>query len=120
AAVRTGLRLAHRLPGGVGPAWAARLFTSPRRHPRPAREAAVLATARAVTLDVVTRATGRDRAQRLAAWRWGTGPTILLVHGWEGRGAQLGALVEPLVDAGFSVLTFDGPAHGDSSGKRLI
>ena len=35
SAVRTGLRLAHRIPGGVGRSWAARLFTSPRRHPRP-------------------------------------------------------------------------------------
>jgi hypothetical protein len=119
-AVQTGLRLAHTLPGGVGTAWAARLFTSPRRHARPARETALLASAQPLSLDVVTRASGRERAARIAAWRWGTGPTVLLVHGWEGRGAQLGAIVPPLVDAGFSVMTFDAPAHGDSPGKRLV
>jgi pimeloyl-ACP methyl ester carboxylesterase len=55
----------------------------------------------------------------LAAWEWGTtGPRVLLVHGWEGRGAQLGALVEPLTSVGFRVVAFDAPAHGDSPGER--
>jgi pimeloyl-ACP methyl ester carboxylesterase len=39
---------------------------------------------------------------------------VLLVHGWGGRGAQLGALVGPLVARGFSVVTFDAPGHGAS------
>jgi predicted alpha/beta hydrolase family esterase len=56
---------------------------------------------------------------RVVAWRWGVGPAVLLVHGWEGRGSQLGAFVEPLVAAGLSVVTFDAPAHGDSPGSRL-
>ncbi len=54
--------------------------------------------------------------QQLAAWSWGDGPTILLHHGWNGRGAQLGAFVQPLLAAGFSVVTYDAPAHGDSPG----
>jgi len=45
-------------------------------------------------------------------------PTILLVHGWSGRGTQLGSFVEPLLDAGYRVLSFDAPAHGQSSGKQ--
>lgn len=40
--------------------------------------------------------------------------TVYLVHGWGGRGAQFGAMVEPLVAAGFQVVMFDGPNHGDS------
>ena len=48
---------------------------------------------------------------------WGAGPTVLLVHGWEGRGAQLGALGDPLVAAGHRVIALDGPAHGDSTGS---
>lgn len=40
--------------------------------------------------------------------------TVYLVHGWGGRGSQLGAMVEPLVASGRRVVTFDGPSHGDS------
>jgi pimeloyl-ACP methyl ester carboxylesterase len=39
---------------------------------------------------------------------------VYLVHGWGGRGAQFGAMVEPLVEAGHRVVMFDNPAHGDS------
>ena len=46
------------------------------------------------------------------------GPTVLLVHGWEGRGLQLGAWAEPLVARGFQVVAFDGPGHGRSTGTR--
>jgi alpha-beta hydrolase superfamily lysophospholipase len=52
-------------------------------------------------------------------WRWGLGPTVLLVHGWEGRGSQLGSFVEPLVRAGLSVVAFDAPGHGNSRDQRL-
>lgn len=56
----------------------------------------------------------------LAAWAWGpeAGPLVGLVHGWEGHGAQLGAFVAPLVAAGFRVVTFDAPGHGDSPGDE--
>lgn len=40
--------------------------------------------------------------------------TVYLVHGWGGRGAQFAALVEPLVAAGYRVVMFDAPSHGDS------
>jgi len=46
------------------------------------------------------------------------GPQVLLVHGWSGRGSQLGAFIEPLLDAGFEVNWFDLPAHGQSTGEQ--
>lgn len=56
----------------------------------------------------------------LAAWQWGARerPLVGLLHGWEGHGAQLGAFAAPLVDAGFRVLTFDAPGHGESPGDE--
>lgn len=62
---------------------------------------------------------------RIATYMWGRSkpvakPTVLLVHGWSGRGTQLGSFVEPLLDAGYRVLSFDAPAHGQSSGKQTI
>ncbi len=52
-------------------------------------------------------------------WHWGEeGPTILFIHGWSGRGTQIASFVNPLVDQGFQVLSFDAPAHGESGGKH--
>lgn len=55
--------------------------------------------------------------RRLAVWRWGRGPTALLVHGWGSRGVRLGSFVDPLSAAGFSVVAFDAPGHGASAGR---
>lgn len=54
---------------------------------------------------------------RLAVYGWGTGPTVLLVHGWGARGTHLGRMVQPLVQAGHRVVAFDAPGHGRSSGR---
>jgi pimeloyl-ACP methyl ester carboxylesterase len=49
--------------------------------------------------------------------RIGRGPPVLLVHGWGGSGTQMAAFAPPLLEAGCSVVVFDGPAHGASSGS---
>ena len=55
----------------------------------------------------------------IAARRWGeVGPLVMLVHGWNGRGSQLGAFVAPLVATGHQVVAFDAPGHGRSDGSR--
>jgi pimeloyl-ACP methyl ester carboxylesterase len=88
-----------------------RVFLSPRRREAPERERA--------WIDSGERVSFESRGRRLEAWRWGRfGPAVVLVHGWEGRGAQLGAFVEPLLAKGFRVLAFDGPGHGASPGNR--
>ncbi len=117
---RAALHTAFAVSDELGTSLAEHLFVTPRRHARPERERGYLATARELALDVILRAPHRRGARRrLAAWRWGFGPTVLLVHGWEGRGTQLGALVEPLVAAGLSVVAFDAPGHGDSPDRQL-
>ena len=96
----------------ISTAWAARcaeaLFFTP---PRPRKSRAAL-PAGAQRLDVQTR------YGRVAAWSWGSGPVVYLVHGWGGRAEQLGAFVAPLVGRGFRVIAMDGPGHGESSGRR--
>jgi pimeloyl-ACP methyl ester carboxylesterase len=54
----------------------------------------------------------------LAVWDWGDGPTVLLVHGWNGNAAQLSGFVAPLLRAGCYVAAPDLPAHGVSGGAR--
>ena len=117
---RAALQTAYVVSEDLGTSLAERLFTTPRRHTRPDRERAVLASARPLSIDVTLRAPRWHGSMlRLAAWQWGHGPTVLLVHGWEGRGSQLGSFVEPLVAAGMSVVAFDAPGHGDSPDHRL-
>ncbi len=53
----------------------------------------------------------------LSVLRWGQGPLVVLMHGWNGRGTQLGAFVEPLVSAGYRVVALDAPGHGGSAGN---
>ena len=107
------LRMLFRLSGAVAPRWAARfgtyLWFRPQRHRPPAREQAVLARAQHAAL--------RHAGKRIAVYRWGEGPTVMLVHGWSGRAAQLGELVGPLTAAGYRVVAFDAPAHGRSDGR---
>ncbi len=122
-AVRGGMSVLSRVSPEGAAAVAERMFLTPRRHARPAAELAALAKARRLQLP--------SQHGQLAAWEWrpvpsapasgapGTGgPRVLLVHGWEGRGTQLGGLVQPLTALGFSVVAFDAPGHGDSPGKR--
>lgn len=57
--------------------------------------------------------------EELAATVWeGEGPTVLLVHGWQGRRSQLAKIAVDLSAKGYRVVTFDGPAHGSSAKKR--
>lgn len=86
------------------------LFLSPPAQKRTRREASVLARGRSFRV--------RYRGGRLAAWTWGEGPCVLLVHGWGGHAGRLFRFVDPLVSAGRSVVAFDAPAHGESSGRR--
>lgn len=50
----------------------------------------------------------------VAVETWGAGPPVYLVHGWGGWRGQLGRFVSPLAEAGFQVVAFDVPGHGDS------
>ena len=45
---------------------------------------------------------------------------ILVVHGWSGRGTQLFKIADELLKAGYSIVSFDAPAHGKSPGKKTI
>ena len=53
----------------------------------------------------------------LAVTTWGDGPSILLMHGWGGARAQMTGFVDPLLAAGYRVVAYDQPAHGESDGK---
>jgi len=84
-----------------------RAFMTPRNLPPRQWELPLLANAERITLRF-----------GLSALRWGKGPTVLLMHGWEGRPTQFAALIETLVKAGHTVVSLEGPAHGRSPGQQ--
>ncbi|MBW2686468.1 MAG: alpha/beta hydrolase, partial [Deltaproteobacteria bacterium] len=105
------LRLGFSTAGYLAPeltaAVAERLFFRTRRTAARAGERDVLQSATAVSI------------AGMKAWTWGEGPTVLLVHGWNGRASQLGSVVTPLVAQGYRVVGFDAFGHGDSPGSSM-
>lgn len=87
------------------------LFLTPPRRPLDEVDVPVLAQAhrRRVPLG----------SGEIQVFEWGTtGPAVLLLHGWGSHAARFGGFVTPLLDAGYRVISFDAPAHGESTGKR--
>lgn len=81
----------------------ASLFLAPERTERPPWERRLLGAAAPLRLTA-----------EVSAVSWGAGRPVLLVHGWQGRGTQLGQFVGPLVRSGRQVIAVDAPGHGDS------
>lgn len=52
--------------------------------------------------------------QTLKGYAWGEGRPVLLAHGWGSRASHLASLGRILAKAGFRVLAYDQPAHGQS------
>ena len=118
-AFKTTFQITQAIAPGIAQRWAARLFIRPMRFERPARETALIQNA------VSERRPFRSYYQRASdapyyvCYQWGnaSAPAVLLIHGWAGRGSQMATLAAPLVTAGYQVITFDAPAHGDSWGR---
>ena len=98
----------------LSPCLAARLleqlFLTPRRWRRPHREACWLGGANRSVIAF-------DEERVFPLFSWGEGPTVLLAHGWSGRGSQMAAFAQPLVQAGYRVVAFDAPGHGEADGR---
>lgn len=52
---------------------------------------------------------------RTYAWGDGRRP-VLLVHGWRSRASRYAGFITRLLELGYSPVSYDAPAHGDSSG----
>ncbi len=109
-ALRLAFRTLDRLAPGLAARWAERLWFTV---PRPGRAAGRPGPSGGTEFAV--QASGA----RVLGRSWGNGPAVYLMHGWGGWADQLGAFVEPLVAAGFRVITFDAPNHGRSGPGRL-
>lgn len=95
--------------------FAAKLFTTPIKYKIPKREfhmdkESVQETVLIPSINkkIVVYHYGKDEKK------------ILLVHGWSGRGTQLVKIADELMNLGYSIISFDAPAHGKSKGNSTI
>lgn len=102
-----GFKLIGRLAPSLAAKFALSLFLTPKRHERPEDEREFWNSGRPERLP--SGATARVL---------GEGPRVWFVHGWEGRGSQFVTIAKQTLAAGFSVVCWDGPAHGDTPGSR--
>lgn len=92
-----------------GAEWAAEIFETPVYYERPESEKSWFESAKKSFI-----------GEGIPAYEWGPpdGPLVVLLHGWSGRGTQMGFFAGPLVEKGFRVVALDGPAHGEKFGGR--
>lgn len=96
-------------------AYASRLFTTPIKHKIPKRELHMDRNS------VQHRIRIDEIGKEIVVYRYGDSEQkILLVHGWSGRGTQLVKIADALRAYGYSVVSFDAPAHGKSKGSTSI
>lgn len=87
---------------------ALKFFMTPTRIPRPGWETELVKSARRL-----------EFKSGLIGYAWGRGPRVLLVHGWDGRGTQMGRIATAIADAGYEAICLDLPGHGESPGKLV-
>lgn len=91
---------------------ATRLFTTPINFKTPQRELAMAKSAQKKKLVIP------ESGKEIHVLSYGySKKKVLLVHGWAGRSTQLFAFADRLLEKGYMVISFDGPAHGKSTGK---
>ncbi len=88
------------------------VFYVPLRYKMPEKEIEASATSEKFSFQAA--------GKRIQGYSWGSSeaPYVMMVHGWAGRAMQFRKFVKPLQDAGFSVVAFDGPGHGQSEGAK--
>jgi esterase/lipase len=86
------------------------LFFTPFKYNSPAKEEKAKSFGEEFTITASSK--------KIQCYRWGdTDKMVFFIHGWAGRATQFRRFVKPLLKAGYSIIAFDGPAHGASEGK---
>jgi hypothetical protein len=85
-----------------------RIFFTPLNYRVPEKEMAVESKADKFSVSV--------RGKKIQCYSWGSGPVVMVMHGWAGRATQFRKFVEVLTLKGYRVVGCDGPAHGKSEG----
>lgn len=109
-ALRAGIRGMSVVSPQLAGCWVYRLWFTTRRFAEPKRETRWREQAQQFSLP--------HKYGPLAMYSWGEGPAVLLLHGWNGRGTQMGGFAEALAHAGYRAIAFDAPGHGRTPGNH--
>lgn len=92
-----------------------KLFITPIKFSTPKRELVMLKSAQQKTINIPSI------SKKIHVLSYGySKKKVLLVHGWAGRSTQLFMIADKLLEKGYMVISFDGPAHGKSQGKTTM
>lgn len=113
--IAIGLRYFYKLGGITFPKSAGRLackmWFKPRHFPIKSYEYSLLEQANTHSFQI-------NPDKIVTYYEWGCSEhKVLIVHGWESRAGQFYQLINKLIEEGYSVIAFDAPAHGNSTGK---
>lgn len=117
---RAAFKTTETLSSALAGKWAISLFFAPRKFNRPEKEKQFIVNAKIQKIPFRSDFKLGSHEDYYIRYDWGSSdsPAVLLVHGWEGRGSQMGYFVKPLLNAGYRVIAFDAIAHGDSPGRQ--
>jgi len=117
-AILTPLKLFFTISSRITPFVAVRvaekLFTTPFHSKRRDIEHEMLESAERFVIPM-------GKNQKLTGYRWGkkTDPAILLVHGWTATATCFVNFIDPLLERGYQVISYDAIAHGETSGVSV-
>jgi pimeloyl-ACP methyl ester carboxylesterase len=95
--------------------FAVKLFGTPIRYKTPEREKMMANSAKKELLFIP------ELNKKVMVYTYGYSKRkVLLVHGWSGRGTQLYKIADKLLENGFMTISFDAPAHGESTGNTTL
>lgn len=108
-------RFLYRISPGLAEKFARKLFITPIKHKIPKREFQMEATSQQTKLFIPSI------NKEIVVYAYGnSSKKILLVHGWSGRGTQLVKIADAFTENGYSIISFDAPAHGKSGTKTTL
>ncbi|MDO9261789.1 MAG: alpha/beta hydrolase [Flavobacteriaceae bacterium] len=99
----------------LGTHHAIKLFRTPIKFKTPKREFPMFSKSRKEMMWI------EELQKEIMVYHYGNSDKkVLLIHGWSGRGTQLFKIADLLLNHGFSTISFDAPAHGNSSGTETM
>jgi len=97
---------------GATASFIAKLFITPVKHKTPEREEMMRESAKKEMILIPSL------GYEVMVYTYGYSKhKVLMAHGWSGRGTQMYAIADKLLENGMMIISFDGPAHGLSKGK---